>query len=177
MKSKKMILAALFAALTCVGTMIIKVPTPTGGYVHPGDGFVLLAGLLLGPLWGGLAAGVGSALGDVLGGYFIYVPGTFVIKMLTAMVAYYMFKAISKESHEHTHRNILSTIVAGIVGEVVMIAGYFLYEIFILSVVSHGTFSAGFAAALVGILPNMVQAIFGVGIATVLYPLLRRITA
>ena len=57
-KTKKLILSALMAALTCVGTMIIKVPTPTMGYIHPGDGFVLLSGLLLGPLWGALAAGM-----------------------------------------------------------------------------------------------------------------------
>ena len=68
------IIAALFAALTCIGTMIIKIPTPTNGYIHPGDGFVLLSGLLLGPVWGALAAGFGSALSDLIGGYFIYVP-------------------------------------------------------------------------------------------------------
>ena len=34
MKTKKLIFAALFAALTCVATMIIKVPTPTMGYIH-----------------------------------------------------------------------------------------------------------------------------------------------
>ena len=49
--TKKLIFAALMAALTCVSTMIIKIPTPTNGYIHPGDGFVLLSGLLLGPLW------------------------------------------------------------------------------------------------------------------------------
>ena len=69
-RTKKLILSALMAALTCVGTMIIKVPTPTMGYIHPGDGFVLLSGLLLGPLWGALAAGLGSALSDLIGGYF-----------------------------------------------------------------------------------------------------------
>ena len=46
MKTKKLIFAALFAALTCVATMIIKVPTPTMGYIHPGDSIVLLSGFL-----------------------------------------------------------------------------------------------------------------------------------
>ena len=68
-KTRIIILAALMAALTCIGTMIIKVPTPTNGYIHPGDGFVLLSGLLLGPIYGSLAAGIGSALSDLITGY------------------------------------------------------------------------------------------------------------
>ena len=57
---KKLVTAALLAAMTCVATMIIKIPTPTFGYIHPGDGFVLLCGVVLGPLPGALAAGIGS---------------------------------------------------------------------------------------------------------------------
>ena len=38
MKTKKLVMAALFAALTYVATSVIKIPTPgTGGYIHPGD--------------------------------------------------------------------------------------------------------------------------------------------
>ena len=59
---KKLVTAALLAAMTCVATMIIKIPTPTFGYIHPGDGFVLLCGVVLGPLPGALAAGIGNFL-------------------------------------------------------------------------------------------------------------------
>ena len=48
-KIRKLVMAALLAALTYVATTVIKIPTPTGGYVHPGDGMVLLSGWLLGP--------------------------------------------------------------------------------------------------------------------------------
>ena len=35
---KNLAAAALFAALSCVFTMAIRIPTPgTGGYIHPGD--------------------------------------------------------------------------------------------------------------------------------------------
>ena len=55
LKNIKVIAAgAMLAAMTCVATMVIKIPTPTTGYVHPGDCFVLLAGLILGPAAGGL---------------------------------------------------------------------------------------------------------------------------
>ena len=53
---KKIIMTALFAALACVATMSIRIPTPgTGGYIHPGDAIVILAGIILGPVYGMLA--------------------------------------------------------------------------------------------------------------------------
>ena len=87
-KLKKIVLTALFAALSCVATMSIKLPTPgTGGYIHPGDAMVILSGVVLGPWWGLLAGGIGSAMADLLGGYFVYVPITFAIKGLVAVCA------------------------------------------------------------------------------------------
>ena len=45
-------MTALFAALACVATMSIRIPTPgTGGYIHPGDAIVILAGIILGPVY------------------------------------------------------------------------------------------------------------------------------
>ena len=73
-------LAALLAALTAVATMIIRIPTPTQGYIHLGDGMVLICGILLGPGLGALAAGIGSMMADLIGGYMAWVPGTFAIR-------------------------------------------------------------------------------------------------
>ncbi len=80
---KKLVTAALLAAMTCVATMIIKIPTPTFGYIHPGDGFVLLCGVVLGPLPGALAAGIGSMFSDIFSGYVTWAPAIFIIKALT----------------------------------------------------------------------------------------------
>ena len=94
---KKLILAALFAALSCVATMSIRIPTPgTGGYIHPGDAIVILSGVILGPVWGFFAGGIGSALSDLIGGYFIYVPITFVIKGLVALAAGLLYQKVGK---------------------------------------------------------------------------------
>ncbi|MBP5265447.1 MAG: ECF transporter S component [Lachnospiraceae bacterium] len=172
-RTKKLILAALMAALTCVGTMIIKVPTPTNGYIHPGDGFVLLSGLLLGPLWGALAAGIGSALSDLIGGYFIYVPATFVIKALTALVAVVVYRGLRKAFE---HKSVLIALIgSGIAGEAIMVIGYFLFEIFMLAAMNQSSLTAGVIASLAGILPNIIQGVFGVVIATILHPLLTRL--
>ena len=84
---RKLVLAALLAALTAVATMIIRIPTPTQGYIHLGDGMVLICGILLGPGLGALAAGIGSMMADLIGGYMAWVPGTFAIKALTACSA------------------------------------------------------------------------------------------
>jgi uncharacterized membrane protein len=172
--TKQTILAALFAALTCVCTMIIKVPTPTMGYIHPGDGFVILSGLILGPVWGALAAGIGSALSDLIGGYFVYVPATFIIKALTALVGYFVFKGFEKLTKTKTE--LPQLIISGIAAETIMVLGYFLFEIFMLSVVNDTTLSAGVIASIAGILPNIIQGIFGVVIATVLYPIISKLS-
>lgn len=171
--TKKVIIAALMAALTCVGTMIIKVPTPTMGYIHPGDGFVLLSGLLLGPGLGALAAGIGSALSDLIGGYFVYVPATFTIKALTALTAYVVYKFLVKKLKNGT--NLPGVVIAGIAGETVMVLGYFIFEIFMLSVMNHTSLAAGVIASAAGIIPNIIQGVFGVLVASVLHPVISKL--
>ena len=118
----KLVLAALFAALTCVATMLIHIPMPaTNGYINLGDGMVLLGAFLLGPAYGFAAGGLGSMLADLLLGYASYAPGTFIIKGLTALVAALILRALSGK---------FSGLVAGsAVGEVVLVLGYFAYEL------------------------------------------------
>jgi len=48
--------ASMPAALTYEATMVIKIPSPLNGYIHPGDCIVLLSGWLLSPIYGFIAA-------------------------------------------------------------------------------------------------------------------------
>ena len=48
MKIRKMVLAALMAALTYVATMVVQIPSPMQGFVNLGDCCVLLSGWILG---------------------------------------------------------------------------------------------------------------------------------
>ena len=175
MKTKKLIFAALFAALTCVATMIIKVPTPTMGYIHPGDSIVLLSGFLLGPLYGGLAAGIGSMFSDLFGGYFSYAPATFVIKMLTAVFASLVYRAFTKKLSEVSGgKQAAFTAISGVVGE-----AFFVFEIFLMALAAGDGFSstslaAGLASSASGVPFNIVQGLFGVILSTILYPLLKK---
>ena len=145
-KVKKLVFAALFAALACAATFIhIPVPSMTNGYVNLGDCLVLLAGFCLGPVYGGLAGGIGSAMTDLLGGYFHYVPATLIIKFLMALAAALIAKALKKRVSSP-----VSYTVAAVVGELIMIGGYFLYELCL------------YGAAAVGSIPgNAVQAVAG----------------
>ena len=61
-KLYKIIVAAMMAALACVATMIIRIPSPMQGYVNLGDAVVLMCGWILGPVYGVAAAGISSML-------------------------------------------------------------------------------------------------------------------
>ena len=54
--TQKLAVAALLAALTCVATMVIKIPSPLKGYLNLGDCVVLVAGWMLPSGYGFLAA-------------------------------------------------------------------------------------------------------------------------
>lgn len=151
--TQRIVMAALLAALTCVATMIIKIPSPLKGYLNLGDCVVLLAGWMLSPTYGFLAAGLGSALADTFSGYVTYTPATFVIKGLMALIAFYGFKLLHSKLG-----NISSRIISGIVAEVVMVAGYFIFEGFLY----------GFGPSLVNIPANVIQGVAGLIIGTIL---------
>ena len=142
--------AAIMMALICVMTMVIKIPTPTKGYVNLGDSFVLLSGWLLGPAYGFFAAGVGSALADLISGYPVYIPGTLVIKGLMAVAAALIPAAISRGKEKYFH---ITWIAGLIIAEIIMILGYYLYEAFVIGL--------GFVPALAGVAGNAMQAIAG----------------
>lgn len=72
-KIQTIVLIALFAALTFSGTMI-KIPLPTGAFIHFGNAVVLLAVLLIGYWRGALAGGLGFFIFDLLNGYATEAP-------------------------------------------------------------------------------------------------------
>ena len=163
-KIRKLVLAALMDALCTIMTMVIQVPSPMQGYVNLGDCAVLMSAWVLGPLYGGAAAGIGSALADLLSGYAHYVPGTFAIKLLMAVAAALIFRAATKKGLSASSV-LLGQIVGGVVAEVIMVLGYFAYASLWLG--------KGLAAA-ASIPGNIVQGVFGLVAATVVYTVLSR---
>ena len=147
-------MTALFAALACVATMSIRIPTPgTSGYIHPGDAIVILAGIILGPVYGMLAGGIGSALSDLIGGYFVYVPITLVIKGLVALVSGLIYQKMCRSGKKRY--------IGGITDIVFVAGGYFICEFFL--------YGSGAAASIPA---NIIQGVGGLIISAVLYPVL-----
>lgn len=166
--TRRMVMAALLAALTTAATMVIRIPTPTLGYIHLGDGMVLICGILLGPGLGAAAAGIGSMLADLFAGYMAWVPGTFAIKALTALTGGLLYRLLLRWEHLPTPLRVL---LCGVPAEAVMVASYFLYEVGMMAV-SGSSLAAASAAVLVGVPFNVVQGLAGVVVCAVLLPVL-----
>ena len=148
---KNFVLTAVLAALTCASTMLIHIHSPIGGYINLGDSFVVLSGFLLGPVLGGLAGGVGSAFADFFTGHPVYIPGTFVIKALMAIISAIIFKGLKK--------TFLASIIATFAAELIMVFGYLSYE-WVFMGMGYG--------AMAGILANFVQAIFALFLSVII---------
>lgn len=124
MKTSKLALGGLFAAIICLLTIFVRIPLPQfagGAYVNAGDAGVYLAAAIMGGWPAIIAAAVGSALADLIVGAPLYVGATFLIKGVMAFIA----SAILAKNPHHVLRQALAFIVAG----AAMAAGYFLYEL------------------------------------------------
>lgn len=147
-KVKKLTFASLFGALVCVASSVIQIPSPsTGGFFNLGDCFVITASFVLPCGYAAFGAGTGSALADIITGHAIYAPASFVIKALMAICSGLMYSRIKKK------------IPSAIAAEVIMCAGYFLYEAFVLK------FGLGASGSLIA---NAVQGVIGAVISVIL---------
>lgn len=140
----KICFTALFAALTCVATMVIRIPSPLGGYINFGDCILLAGAWFLGPWYGFAAGATGSALADLFSGYAVYSPATFVIKGLMALTAALLCSKIKVK---------FSKVIGAVAAEIIMIGGYLVFEMFI---IGYGS------AALVNVPYNAIQGVLGV---------------
>ncbi|NLT58358.1 MAG: ECF transporter S component [Clostridiales bacterium] len=157
-KTRRMVLTALFATIVCVATLVIRIPTPLGGYFHMGDTTILLAGFLLGPAAGATAGAVGSVLADFFGGYVQYVPPTLIIKGLMGYLAGLLYRRLGgnggvREAH------LGAAVLAGLVCESVMVVGYYLFALIFLR------FEGAAALTIPG---DVVQGLVGIVGATLL---------
>lgn len=156
----KLVLAALFAAMTTVATMLIHINT-LKGYIHIGDCFVILSGIVLGPVYGGAAAGIGSMLADLFSGYPVFSVATLVIKFASAAAAGLIYRKIGTKVANVSLRDMLSSIPSALI----VTAGYFLFEIPL----------EGLAAAVAEIGPNLLQGASGIVLSMLLLPILLKI--
>ena len=114
---------------------------------------VILSGVVLGPSYGLLAAGIGSAMSDLLGGYFVYVPITFVIKADCSV-----FRTCLPEIAKDSKSRYVAVLLGGVIDIVLVAGGYFICEFFL-----YGSSAAASIPA------NIIQGVGGLIISFVLY--------
>ena len=152
-----MILTALFAALTFALTFSVRIPMPSGGYIHLGDAMIYLSACILPFPYAIAAAGIGGALSDLAGGYAVYILPTLIIKALNASVF------TSKKGRILSLRNGLCSIASG----AITVAAYYLVDVLMISLsgAADSSFFAEFfsvqnwiASAGASIPGNLIQA-------------------
>ena len=144
---------ATMSALVTVGTLIVQIPNPMGGYFNVGDVMIFVTALTFNPLIGGVAGGLGSSIADIISFPVFAIP-TLIIKGLEGLLASLI------TNKKNLYRDIVAVVAAG----AEMITGYFLVELFV--------FQWGLGGALAEVPTNIAQVavggIVGVPIALVL---------
>jgi uncharacterized membrane protein len=135
-------LIAIMTALVSVGTMIIRVPNPMGGYFNVGDAVIFFCALSFNPIIGGVAGGLGSSIADIIGFPVFAIP-TLVVKGLEGFLASFI------SNKKSIFRDFLAVGVAG--SE--MVIGYFLVELYALQ--------WGLGGALAEVPGNITQIVIG----------------
>ena len=150
----RLTMGGVMAALIFVSTMFLKLPIPmANGYVHLGDGLILLGSALVGVV-NIPAAALGSMLSDLALGYGVYAPVTFVIKGLVALCAVFALR----------EKRLWLRVVWLLLCECVMVAGYFAFE----------WPMYGLAAAVASLPGNAAQGASAVILCAILLPVLRK---
>ncbi|HHW47978.1 MAG TPA: ECF transporter S component [Clostridiaceae bacterium] len=131
MSTKKLVLNGVMIALVFLATRLISIPGPIPpGIINLGDSVIMITAILLGARSGFVAGALGSALADItFPGGFVFAPVTFVVKGLEG----YIVGMVASGSEKEGKNFFLKSVVAVIIGAIVMVAGYFLAEAFVLS--------------------------------------------
>ena len=133
---------AIMSALVAVGTLIVRIPNPMGGYFNFGDVMIFVTALTFNLLIGGVAGGLGSAIADIIGFPLFAIP-TLVIKGLEGLLASLI------TNKKNVFRDVLAVVAAG----TEMVIGYFVVELFVLQ--------WGLGGALAEVPANIAQVTIG----------------
>lgn len=151
--TRKLVICAIFAAICCVTTMVIAVPSfYTKGYINLGDVAVIITAYIVGGGYGAFAAGLGSALADASMSFYQYVPATFIIKSIMVLIGSFFFKSADKAGSKK--RENTRIVVGVILTEVFMLIGYFVFELFLYK---KGAFASILGSSIQGIVCAVIS--------------------
>lgn len=154
MTTRRIVINALLSALIMVSTLYINFPIlpSTGGLIHFGNIFIFLIALVLGMNYS-LAGAIGLTIFDLISGYAIWAPATFLARLLMAVV-------VSKLAYRET--KYLKVITAQVLGAVICVAIYYIYE---------SLFISNFATALLSATADSITLGLSIIVVTALYPI------
>lgn len=155
MSTRRLTLTALMAALVFVLTVVVRLPTAVGGYLHFGDAAIAFSAVAFGPWVGAVAGALGTGLADLYGGYPQFAAISFLVHGLQGwLMGWLMQRRLTPAK----------AILAVIAGGAIVVVGYFLAE-----VIFYGA-----AAALSEVLPNTLQGLVGGALGVSLYLAVKR---
>ena len=143
---KKIVLAAMFAAMTAVLTAFVQIKTPTGGYIHLGDAAIYLAACFLPTPFAVAAGAIGGGLADLM----VY-PETIIYTVIIKACNAAVFS--SKSEKIASKRNLIMAVVSGLI----TVVGYSISK-YIRVILAGGVAQAALLDAIRKIPENSIQA-------------------
>lgn len=136
-KTQKLSLVGIGTALVALVTLFVKVKLlPSSAGTNLGDSVVLVFSTLLSPLSSVGVGAIGSVLADILSGSLVYVPATLIAKGGEAYIAQFLYRKTN-------------SVFSFVPATLWMVFVYF---------INKWILKASLQVALVGILPNLLQA-------------------
>lgn len=125
--TQKIVINALFIALTFVATMFINIRLPimgNGGLIHLGNVPLFLAAIIYGKKTGAIAGAFGMGVFDLISGWTAWAPFTFVI--VGAMG--YVTGLITEKMNA---RPVIANSLAMVAALIIKCVGYYFAEVFL----------------------------------------------
>jgi uncharacterized membrane protein len=107
---------AVMSAVVFALTQVKLLPTPDGGYIHPGDAGIFFSAFAFGPWVGALVGGLGTALADVAGGFAQWAPFSLLIHGVQGWVVGWLCR--------EREPGIGRLVAAAVIGGLIVVVGY-----------------------------------------------------
>lgn len=154
---RSMIMTSLLIALCYIATLInVPFPFAKGGLMHLGNIVLFMGAIILGPLPGALIGSIGMGLFDLQ-----FYPEWAIGTIITRFIMGYIVGVLA-----HKKSDIPSVLVSLLVGCVIMLLGYYFYEVIL---------TGNWVAPFFSMIGDVVSSIVSVVIVLLLLPIFKRI--
>ena len=163
MKTKDMVLAALFIALVYIATAFLRIPSPFAmgeGQLHTGTAIVFIVSVVYGPKMGALST-LGMVLFNLTHGLAPWAPINLVVRPVMA----FLFGYIAYLGDARGEKWWLNTIAA-IIGGTWMVAGMYFGQLLV--------FQLPWAVPVTAIPLNVLQVVFAIAVGVPLIAIMKR---